>query len=231
MSSFEYHPPTTIIEIIYQDEQLLLVNKPSGLLSVPGRLEQHKDSVVSRLLCFHEELYPVHRLDMDTSGLMLLAKTKAAHSNLSKQFQLRQVVKLYQALVWGIPLSQEGKIELPLICDWPNRPRQKICEQQGKYALTYYKIIKTFYNDNNQALSYMALYPKTGRSHQLRVHMQALGHPILGCEFYAHENAQKAANRLMLHASNLSITHPIHNKPLSWQCLADFWDIANSTSK
>ncbi len=247
-TAFIYQPPTNPIEIIFQDEQLLVVNKPSGLLSVPGRLEEHKDNLITRLESQFGQLYSIHRLDMDTSGLMVIARDKNTLSEVSRQFQQRKVNKIYQAVVWGTPTLKQGSVDLPLICDWPNRPKQKICHETGKASITHYQTLKsqtlksqTLYiqtpdsqnlfsqqNQQKETISFIALYPLTGRSHQLRVHMQALGHPILGDEFYAHDKAlfaldKTVSNRLMLHASNLAITHPVTQQAMSWQCLADFW--------
>jgi len=222
MDNFKYSPPNSPIEIVYQDEYFIVINKPSGLLSVPGRLDDRKDCVLSRLEGEFGSLYAVHRLDMDTSGLMVIARDKPTHAALSQQFQNRKVIKIYQALVWGKLLHINGQIERPLICDWPNRPRQIVCYVNGKYALTHYQVIHSAVQ-NNHEVSYLALYPHTGRTHQLRVHMQDIDHPILGCDLYAHPQAKKASPRLCLHASNLAITHPITQHPMSWQLMADFW--------
>jgi tRNA pseudouridine32 synthase/23S rRNA pseudouridine746 synthase len=204
MPEFIYQPPTTPIKILYQDDSILVADKPAGLLSVPGRLEQHKDSLVLRMQQQYGEIHCVHRLDMDTSGIMLMATNKLALSNLSKQFQQRTIGKIYRAVVWGKLESRQGQIDEPLITDWPNRPRQKICYEEGKKSLTKYKVIVS-----NEKYSELELYPITGRSHQLRIHLQSIGHPILGCRFYAHPKALQAAPRLLLHASYLSFSHPV----------------------
>ncbi len=204
MAMQEYNPPTEPwVEIIYQDEHILAVNKPSGLLSVPGRLAEHHDSMWSRLQQTYPEIQVVHRLDMDTSGLMVFAKNKRAESALKKQFQYRLTHKVYYARVWGQVENEQGELDFPLVCDWPNRPRQKVCYQDGKPAKTFYQVVK-----REAQTTIVRLLPVTGRSHQLRVHMQALGHPIVGDEFYASEQAFAFSDRLELHAAELSFYHP-----------------------
>lgn len=209
MAMLEYHPPTDPwVDIIYEDEHILAVNKPSGLLSVPGRLSEHHDSMWSRLQHSYPDIQVVHRLDMSTSGLMLFAKHKRAESALKKQFQYRLTHKLYLARVWGHVEDQVGMIDLPLICDWPNRPRQKVCYQDGKPSQTEFQVALREVHPNGDKTTIMRLLPITGRSHQLRVHMQAIGHPIVGDEFYATEEALAFSSRLELHAAELSFYHP-----------------------
>lgn len=204
MAMLEYHPPTEPwLEVVYEDQHLLALNKPSGLLSVPGRLAEHKDSLWNRALDYCPQAQVVHRLDMATSGLMLLAKDKHSEAALKKQFQYRLTHKMYIARVWGVPPQLEGSIDLPLICDWELRPRQKVCFETGKPSLTYYQVIKV-----EEQTSLVRLFPVTGRSHQLRVHLQALGHPIVGDEFYASPEAQAFSDRLQLHAAELCFYHP-----------------------
>lgn len=204
MAMTEYNPPREPwVEIVFEDEHLLVANKPSGLLSVPGRLEEHYDSLWSRLVAIYLDIQVVHRLDMDTSGLMLLAKHKEAERSLKKQFQYRLTHKVYYARVWGHPTHDHGEVDLPLICDWPNRPRQKVCFEDGKPSQTLYQVAK-----REESTSIVRLLPVTGRSHQLRVHMQALGHPIVGDEFYSEGEAFDFSNRLELHAAELSFYHP-----------------------
>ncbi|MDA9557496.1 RluA family pseudouridine synthase [Vibrio sp.] len=201
---FKYKPPLSPwIDIHYEDDDILIANKQSGLLSVPGRLVEHRDSLWSRLQEVYPEIQPIHRLDMDTSGVMLFAKNKAAESELKKQFQYRLTHKVYYARVWGTPNESKGTIDLPLISDWDNRPRQKVCNNTGKQSLTYFELLAT-----EELTSVVRLLPITGRSHQLRVHMQSLGHPIVGDEFYAHSDAYQWASRLELHAAELSFYHP-----------------------
>ncbi|MFA0440143.1 RNA pseudouridine synthase [Vibrio sp. 10N.286.49.C2] len=204
MAMISYTPPTDPwIDIVYEDEDILAVNKPSGLLSVPGRAEEHYDSMWSRLHAEYPDIQVVHRLDMSTSGLMLLAKNKPAERSIKKQFQYRLTHKVYYARVWGTPENSQGLIDEPLICDWPNRPRQKVCYQDGKPSQTYYQVVEV-----EDKTSIVRLFPITGRSHQLRVHLLAIGHPIVGDEFYAHEEAMQFSETLGLHASELSFYHP-----------------------
>lgn len=179
MAMLEYNPPRDPwVDIVYEDEHLLAVNKPSGLLSVPGRAPEHYDSMWSRLLETHPEIQVVHRLDMCTSGLMLLAKNKPAESALKKQFQYRLTHKVYYARVWGRVEEDEGVVELPLIADWPNRPRQKVCFEDGKPSKTLFQVAK-----REEKTTLVRLLPITGRSHQLRVHMQALVTRLWGMSF------------------------------------------------
>lgn len=204
MAMLEYNPPRDPwVEIVFEDEQILAINKPSGLLSVPGRLPEHHDSAWSRVQETHPEAQIVHRLDMDTSGLMVLAKNKRAESALKKQFQYRLTHKVYYARVWGHVEQSEGVLEFPLICDWENRPRQKVCFETGKPSKTLFQVAKY-----EEKTTIVRLLPVTGRSHQLRVHMQALGHPIVGDEFYSQGEAFSCSDRLALHAAELSFYHP-----------------------
>jgi len=208
MAMLEYLPPTDPwLDIQYEDDDILVANKPSGLLSVPGRLPEHYDSLWSRLVEVYPEIQVVHRLDMSTSGLMLLAKNKAAERHLKKQFQYRLTHKIYYARVWGEPAMAQGEVDLPLICDWPNRPLQKVCYEHGKPSQTRYQVVK-----NETQTSIVRLLPITGRSHQLRVHMMELGHSIVGDEFYANEEAKAYSSRLELHSAELSFYHPATDK-------------------
>ncbi|MCL9780575.1 bifunctional tRNA pseudouridine(32) synthase/23S rRNA pseudouridine(746) synthase RluA [Vibrio sp. S4M6] len=204
MAMTEYHPPTDPwINIVFEDEHLLVANKPPGLLSVPGKREEHYDSLWSRLVADFPDIQVVHRLDMSTSGLMLFAKNKSAERTLKKQFQYRLTHKIYYARVWGNIENDKGEIDLPLICDWPNRPKQKVCFEHGKPSKTLYQVV-----EREDKCCVVRLLPITGRSHQLRVHMQALGNPIVGDEFYAGEEALAFSERLQLHAAELSFYHP-----------------------
>lgn len=214
-----YHPPTDPwLHVLYQDKHIMVVNKPSGLLSVPGKAPEHRDSVMARV----QEQFPsaesVHRLDMATSGVIVVALNKPAERELKRQFREREPKKSYIARVWGHLEKDEGLIDLPLICDWPNRPKQKVCFETGKSAQTEYFVLNR--DDNNSTR--VKLTPITGRSHQLRVHMLALGHPILGDRFYAHPQARAMADRLQLHAQELCITHPAFHSPMHFRCEADF---------
>ncbi|CCK12098.1 Ribosomal large subunit pseudouridine synthase A [Cronobacter sakazakii 680] len=214
-----YNPPQDPwLLILYQDEHIMVVNKPSGLLSVPGRLEEHKDSVMIRIQRDFPKAESVHRLDMATSGVIAVALTKAAERELKRQFREREPKKHYVARVWGAPGKRAGVVDLPLICDWPNRPKQKVCYETGKAAQTEYEVLE--YADDNTAR--VLLRPITGRSHQLRVHMMALGHPILGDKFYATPDAFARAPRLLLHAEQLTITHPAYGTPMTFRAPADF---------
>lgn len=214
-----YNPPLEPwLHILYQDEHIMVVNKPSGLLSVPGRLEEHKDSVMTRIQRDFPQAESVHRLDMATSGVIVVALNKAAERELKRQFREREPSKYYVARVWGHPAAEEGLIDLPLICDWPNRPKQMVCFENGKAAQTEYQVLE--YEATNSAR--VKLKPITGRSHQLRVHLLALGHPILGDRFYAHEEALAMARRLQLHAESLTITHPAFGNSMTFRQPAEF---------
>lgn len=214
-----YNPPLEPwLHVLYQDDYIMVVNKPSGLLSVPGRQAEHKDSVMTRVQRDYPAAESVHRLDMATSGVIVVALTKTAERELKRQFREREPSKRYLARVWGHPAQDEGVIDLPLICDWPNRPKQKVCFETGKAAQTEFKVLE--YRTDNSAS--MQLTPITGRSHQLRVHMLALGHPILGDGFYAHEEAKAMAPRLLLHAEMLTITHPKYGTAMTFRQPADF---------
>ncbi|QIZ75450.1 bifunctional tRNA pseudouridine(32) synthase/23S rRNA pseudouridine(746) synthase RluA [Ferrimonas lipolytica] len=204
MRPFTYQPPTDpYLPLIHQDDDIIVVDKPSGLLSVPGRELAHKDSVYNRAKEQFGEVFDVHRLDMSTSGIIIVALRKDAERELKRQFRDRETSKSYLARIWGHPEHNEGEVDLPLICDWPNRPLQKVCYETGKPSQTLYRVIE---QDKHSSL--VELIPVTGRSHQLRVHMQALGHPILGDALYAHDDALAASDRLLLHAHKLTIKQP-----------------------
>jgi len=205
------------IVILYQDEDLLLVRKPHLLLSIPGRHPLNKDCLIGRL----QQTYPtasiVHRLDLDTSGIMVIPLNKPTHAHISRQFQQRKVEKSYIAVVYGVVEQDHGEIDLPIAPDWQNRPRQKICPQQGKQALTRFEVLARDFDRSR-----LLLKPETGRSHQLRIHMRELGHPILGCDMYAHEEALAMSPRMLLHATSLGFTHPATGVWLSQECPPDF---------
>ena len=206
----DYQPPAdTGLDIVYLDTHIVALNKPAGLLSVPGRGPARADCLLSRAERELGPLLVVHRLDMATSGLMLLARSKQVQSVLGRRFQVRQVEKCYVAVVAGGPPNDEGEVDLPLITDWPNRPRQKVDHEVGKPALTRYRVL-----ERDVTSSRVQLEPYTGRSHQLRVHMQQLGCPILGDELYADVVSLAASSRLLLHAMRLQLAHPISNEPL-----------------
>lgn len=200
----DYQPPVEPwLDLLYQDEWLAVLNKPSGLLSTPGRDPGLQDSVATRIKSLSPYAELVHRLDMDTSGVLLLALRKQTESALKIQFQERLTKKVYLARVWGQPPEAEGEIDLPLICDWPNRPLQKVCFETGKPSRTGYRVL-----ESDERTSLVELYPLTGRSHQLRVHMMSCGCPILGDRFYAQGEVLQASERLLLHAQQLTFTHP-----------------------
>ena len=209
---FIYQPPMSpYLDIIYQDEDLVVLNKNSGLLSVPGRLPEHQDCLQHRVQRVLPTATIVHRLDMATSGIIILALNKAAHIAISRQFEQRQTKKRYFARVYGQINNEEGSVDLPLICDWPNRPKQKVCHEQGKKSLTHYRVVN-YLNDS----TLVELTPITGRSHQLRVHMLSLGHPILGDRLYAHKQALAVSNRLQLHAQMLTVSQPSTGETLEF---------------
>lgn len=213
----DYQPPLSpYLEILYQDDHLVVLNKPSGLLSVPGKDAAHFDSLQYRVQRVWPQASVVHRLDMATSGVLVMALTKAAQRELNRQFQQRLTAKRYIALVHGQLCANSGSIELPLICDWPNRPKQKVCFAYGKPSLTHFRVLQR-YQDHCR----LELTPITGRSHQLRVHMQAIGHPILGDKFYA-DTHLPAASRLQLHAAELRLMHPAYGNELCFTAECPF---------
>ncbi|MFT5161468.1 MAG: tRNA pseudouridine32 synthase/23S rRNA pseudouridine746 synthase [Alteromonadaceae bacterium] len=212
MAILHYQPPMDpYISIVYQDDAFVILNKPSELLTVPGKPSDHKDCLETRVQTVFPTATIVHRLDMATSGLLIMALTKAAHREISRQFQQRETQKRYIARVFGHIKDDEGSIELPLICDWPNRPKQIVDIENGKAALTHYQVLN---RDDNQ--SRVLLKPVTGRSHQLRVHMLSLGHPILGDRLYAHTEALAMADRLQLHAQWIAFKHPDNGKKVQF---------------
>lgn len=215
-----YSPPAdTGLDLYYLDEYLLVVHKPAGLLSVPGRGEDKKDCMIQRVLREYADAFIVHRLDMDTSGLLLIARGKSMQSALSILFQQRSVHKRYLAVVGGQLEQKEGEINLPLLLDWPNRPKHKVDFEQGKPSLTRYRLLSY---DAAADLSRVELEPFTGRSHQLRVHLMSLGHPIVGDELYAPPELKAKANRLLLHAWQLGFQHPITQAALQFECPPEF---------
>lgn len=197
-----YNPPDTPLHILHEDADVVLVDKPAGLLSVPGKGPHLADCLVTRLQTAFPDALLVHRLDRDTSGVMIFALTPHAQRHLGLQFEKRMTKKTYVASVWGVPEQKQGLIDLPLIVDWPNRPRQMVCHETGKPAQTEWRLLRA-----EGETSRVRLFPKTGRSHQLRVHMQSLGHPILGDPFYASGPAREFP-RLMLHSEELRFKHP-----------------------
>lgn len=214
-----YQPPQGPLVVLYEDASLLVLDKPAGLLSVPGRGPEHADCLASRVQARYPDALIVHRLDMATSGLLVMARGKAMERQLSISFQQRAVDKCYEAVVAGQLQPGQGDVHLPLITDWPNRPRQMVDHTLGKPSHTGYTVLGY---DPQQHTSRVALVPHTGRSHQLRVHMQALGHPILGDDLYADPASRAAAPRLLLHASHLTLPHPASGERLVFDSPAPF---------
>lgn len=196
------------LDVLYQDRDIMVVNKPHDLLSVPGKPAELWDSILTRVQWEFPDAETVHRLDLATSGLMVVALHIEAERELKRQFRERETDKKYMAKVFGILDQKEGSIDFPLICDWPNRPKQMVSYEYGKDALTHYKVL----SEDAEGNTLIELIPVTGRSHQLRVHMMSIGHPILGDRFYAHDAALKDRDRLYLHATELAFTHPITKK-------------------
>ena len=204
------------IEVIHQDDALLVLNKPSGLLSVPGRGEDKQDCLSARVRAQFPDALVVHRLDMATSGLIVMARGLDAQRALSAAFERRQVHKRYLAVVAGLlPIGADWQtIDLPILVDWPNRPLRTI-HPEGQASQTRWRCVA---QNLARGTSRLELEPLTGRSHQLRVHLQALGHPILGDALYAPEPVQAMAPRLLLHACALGLAHPDSGQALHWDC-------------
>jgi tRNA pseudouridine32 synthase / 23S rRNA pseudouridine746 synthase len=197
-----YAPPDTPLVVLHTDHEVLLVDKPAGLLSVPGKTEDLADCLLARVQAVFPTALLVHRLDRDTSGVMIFALTPHAQRHLGLQFENRQTKKTYVARVFGHVTGKEGTIDLPLIVDWPNRPLQMVDHENGRAAVTDWRLLRA-----TDTESRMRLMPRTGRSHQLRVHMLSLGHPILGDPFYATGPARDYP-RMMLHSETLQFRHP-----------------------
>jgi tRNA pseudouridine32 synthase/23S rRNA pseudouridine746 synthase len=227
-----YHPPPDEgLDVVHLDPGFIVLVKPPGLLSEPGRGESKHDSLLVRAQARHPGARIVHRLDMMTSGLIVLALEARTHAALSAAFRERRVAKRYEALVHGPWLEGDAKaplagaIDLPLIVDWPNRPRQVVCHETGKPSLTHYRVLAgderhAGTDDAPHRLARVALEPVTGRTHQLRVHLAALGHPIAGDPFYGRHG--DASPRMMLHATGLEIAHPASGAPLAFRSPAPF---------
>ncbi|MBA4502001.1 pseudouridine synthase [Marinobacterium marinum] len=204
-------------EYVFSDTHIVVVSKPAGLLSVPGRGEDKQDCLWRRVQQHFPTARIVHRLDQATSGLLILALDATSHRNLSQQFQQRIPRKRYQAIISGSPEQESGRVELALRCDWDNRPLQMVDPVQGKPALTEWECL-----EREADRSRVLLYPITGRSHQLRVHMQAMGHPIIGDRFYAPEPQRSASSRLLLHAEHLALKHPDNGTWLEFETPCPF---------
>ncbi|HGY1164858.1 TPA: RluA family pseudouridine synthase [Citrobacter braakii] len=206
------------IETLYQDEHLVLINKPAGLLSLSGKNPQNLDSVHHRLVQIFPGCTLVHRLDFGTSGLMVIARNKAINAALCQQFSQRTVTKMYSALLCGHLDNDEGVIDAAIAKDPALFPLMTICPVNGKPARSHYRVVERFYHEVEQGtllpLTRVQLSPETGRTHQLRIHCQQLGHPILGCDLYGGRllPGTERTPRLMLHASELNFVHPISAK-------------------
>ena len=207
-----YAPPTGPLSVIHRDRDLLLVDKPSGLLSVPGKPAEHADCLEVRVKRAFPQALLIHRLDLETSGIMVFALNPNAQKAVNRQFEKRIVRKTYIARVAGHVTAEEGLIDLPLIADWPNRPLQKVCHETGKPARTCWRVLA-----REDGATRIELTPETGRSHQLRVHLKEIGHPILGDPFYAPDAVRAAAPRLQLHALALELRHPGGGAWHRWQ--------------
>lgn len=211
-----YAPPQDPLVVLHDDHEILLVDKPSGLLSVPGKGPELADCLIARVQAVFPQALLVHRLDRDTSGVMVFALTPHAQRHLGLQFEKRQTKKTYVARVAGAMSDRTGTVDLPLIVDWPNRPRQMVDHVNGREAVTDWRVVRSAANETR-----VRLMPRTGRSHQLRVHMQVIGHPILGDPFYS-EGPARNHPRLMLHSETLQIRHPDGGKSLRFTAKAPF---------
>jgi tRNA pseudouridine32 synthase/23S rRNA pseudouridine746 synthase len=220
-NTFDYRPPTEPwIDIVHEDERVILCDKPSGLLTVPGKDPSLADSLerrVQQAYPWHKHAKVVHRLDKDTSGLLLLAFDKKALGALGTQFEQRRVEKYYVARVAGELREESGLIDLPLATDWENKPRQRVDHEHGRPSQTRWEVLA-----REPGITRVKLFPLTGRTHQLRVHMLAIGHPIIGDTFYAPPESRDAADRLQLHAEMLSFFHPDDGRPMQFVRPAPF---------
>ncbi|MBK6008907.1 RNA pseudouridine synthase [Ramlibacter ginsenosidimutans] len=205
--------------LVFVDDELLVLDKPAGLLAVPGRGEDKQDCLSARAQALWPDALVVHRLDMATSGLFLMGRGLHVQRVLSRAFAERRVRKGYEAIVAGVPgpAGAQGLIELPLAADWPNRPRQQVDREHGRPSVTRWQV-QAVQGDTAR----LALEPLTGRTHQLRVHLQAIGHPILGDALYAPPDIAARAPRLLLHACTLELAHPASGEPLRFESAAPF---------
>ncbi|WP_354624808.1 pseudouridine synthase [Psychromonas sp. MME2] len=222
MPNFVYYPPQApYLDILYQDEDIVVLNKPYGLLSVPGREKKHRDSIALRILRIWPNACVVHRLDLATSGILILAMRKSAQSHIGRQFQQKIIAKTYYACVEGVMKEDSGLIDLPLRCDWENRPRQIVDFEQGKSSQTQWQVVA-----RGKQTTLVCLTPLTGRTHQLRVHMQAIGHAIIGDDFYASPlGINLSPNRLALHAASITLTHPTSEEKITFDCPPPFTEL------
>jgi len=211
------------LQVLHVDDTLLVVNKPAGMLSVPGLREGLHDNLTTQVQALFNDARVVHRLDQATSGLMLFARGAAMQRLLSMAFEARQVEKDYIAIVIGQLAGDSGVIDLPLLADWPNRPRQKVDLHQGKPALTHWQVLA-----RGADTTRLALQPITGRTHQLRVHLQAIGHPIVGDGLYAPDSRSDPRSdpvdneRLLLHATRMAFMHPLRLQPCAYSSAPPF---------
>ncbi|MDV4144867.1 RluA family pseudouridine synthase [Shimia sp. FJ5] len=215
--SSDYTPPQDPLDVLHEDHELLVVNKPSGLLSVPGKGEHLADCLLARVQVAFPTALLVHRLDRDTSGVMVFGLTPHAQRHLGLQFEKRMTKKTYVARVDGRLEPKQGTVDLPLIVDWERRPRQRVDHENGKQAVTDWRVVK--YGEDETRVRLM---PKTGRSHQLRVHMLAMGHVILGDPLYAEGEALSRVDRLMLHSEELRLRHPDGGNGMRFRAKAPF---------
>jgi tRNA pseudouridine32 synthase/23S rRNA pseudouridine746 synthase len=215
-STFHIPPPChESLRYVHYDDHILVVEKPAGLLTVPGRVV--KDCVLNRVLGDFPAAIIVHRLDLDTSGLVILSLSKQSVSAMNRLFRERSIQKTYTALVDGQVTACDGSIDLPIAADPDHRPRQRIDRVSGKDAVTRFEVIRRLDDETR-----LALYPVTGRQHQLRLHLASIGHPILGCDLYANATALAKASRLMLHAAKVEFNHPVTDRPVSFESSAPF---------
>ena len=228
LDTFIAPPCHDTIEILYQDEHLVIINKPSGLLSLSGKNPQNLDSVHYRLVKTFPGCTLIHRLDFGTSGLMVIARNKTINAALCQQFSQRTVTKIYSALLCGHLENNEGVIDAPIAKDPALFPLMSICAITGKPARSRYRVIERFYrvgeNGAELPLTRVELTPETGRTHQLRIHCQQLGHPILGCDLYGGllRPGTEKTPRLMLHASELHFVHPVSEEIIKAQNASPF---------
>ena len=213
---FAYDPPDVPLDILHEDAAILVLNKPAGLLTVPGKLEGRQDCLVTRLQAARWDALTVHRLDCDTSGVIIFARTKQAQGFLGQEFEQRRAQKTYVARLQGDLAGDSGTVDLPLGSDWDFRPRQKVDHDKGRPAVTDWQV-----TGRSPGETRVRLTPHTGRSHQLRVHMLSLGHPILGDQIYAPDTTRDHP-RLMLHANTLSLHHPVTKERVSFTAPTPF---------
>jgi tRNA pseudouridine32 synthase/23S rRNA pseudouridine746 synthase len=204
-------------DIVYRDECVLVLEKPTGLLAVPGRGPDLQDCLSARVQCDFPTALVVHRLDRDTSGLMVMALDADAQRDLSRQFAARTVEKRYVAVVFGRPQASAGSIDLPMRKDFDHPPRHMVDPLNGRAARTDWRLI-----ERAEDRSRLEVSPLTGRSHQIRLHLATLGHPILGDNLYAHEQARAMSPRLLLHAAHLSLEHPRDRRRMAWDSESPF---------